>query len=185
MSDKVNEIAALAQIDNLLSQLEEEEVSRIFGFISSKYKFIKVASPDPISTNAQTQSIGESFNSNMSIKEFVSIKRPEGYYERIACLGYYLEKVKGLEGFKTADITEANKEARLNPMSNPTFFVNDATSKYGYLTPIGGGNKALSAKGEAVVEALPDRERVKQVLEDNPIKRKNPKKNNKTNKIKE
>lgn len=173
MSDKISEIEALGQIDKLLSQLSEEEIARIFGYVSAKYKMRQSSIILPQNSNVQKDhATNIEIPVDISIKEFMNIKKPIGFYERIACLGYYLEKMMGMDGFKTFDITQANKDARLHPMSNPTFFVNDATSKYGFLTPIGSGKKGISAKGEAIVEALPDREMVRQILEENPTKRK-------------
>lgn len=173
MSDKITEIEALGQIDKLLSQLNDEEIARIFNYISAKYKVRQSSTNLPQSSTLRKEDNQDiEIPSDISIKEFMNIKKPIGFYERIACLGYYLEKMMGMDGFKTSDITQANKDARLHPMSNPTFFVNDATSKYGFLTPIGSGKKGISAKGESVVEALPDREKVRQILEENPTKRK-------------
>jgi len=183
MSEKINEIGALGQIDSLLSQLNDEEINRIFSFLVAKYKIGQYQTSFPQKKDIQKdQSAHEEIPSGISIKDFVNLKKPVGFYERIACLGYYLEKVMGMEGFKTFDITQANKDARLHPMSNPTFFVNDASAKYGFLTPIGSGKKGISAKGEAVVEALPDREKVQQILDENPTKRKAVRKTDKTTK---
>lgn len=180
MSDKVTEIEALRQIDSLLCQLNEEEINRIFIFVSAKYNVKANQTNIPQHSNRQNEpTFSNPLPSELSIKEFISFKKPIGFYETITCLGYYLEKVLGMDGFKTLDITQANKDARLHPMSNPTFFVNDATSKYGFLMPIGSGKKVLSAKGEAVVNALPDREKVNQILEEYPVKRKPIKKTNK------
>jgi hypothetical protein len=101
-----------------------------------------------------------------SAKEFVTAKKPDSFYERVACLGYYLEKFENLSEFQTSDITRVNTDARLSKMTNPALFVKHAVHTYGYLTSLGGRKFALSGRGEAVVEALPDRAKVEQAHAD-------------------
>ena len=105
-----------------------------------------------------------------TIKDFVTGKKPQNTYERIACLVYYLEKVQNVNSVKTKEITQANTDARLSKMTNPSIFVAEATRQKGYLSALGGGKKVLSARGEALVDALPDREAVQKALDDHPFK---------------
>ena len=104
---------------------------------------------------------------NTTIKQFIAQKRPENLYQRVACLAYYLAHALETPHFKTKDISKANTDAAVSKFSNAAAFVNDATSKYGYLSAAGGGNKQITAFGEQVVEALPDRDKVKQLHDDN------------------
>lgn len=180
MSEKINEIEVLKKVDELLSNLSDEERGRIFDYTLAKYK----VQSSKMGTSTASSKLNPPDFDTMSIKEFMTAKKPNGFYERVTCLAYYLEKIQGLEGFKTVEITQANKDARLSPMSNPTFFVNDAASKYGFLTPIGNAKKALSPRGEALVEALPDRQKVNEVLEEFPVKRKASKKSAKPKSVK-
>jgi hypothetical protein len=101
-----------------------------------------------------------------TIKQFIAAKRPENVYQRAACLAYYLAHALEMPRFKTKDITQANTDAAVGKFSNASSFVNDATNKYGYLSAAGGGTKQISAFGEQVVEALPDRDKVKQLHDD-------------------
>jgi hypothetical protein len=48
----------------------------------------------------------------------------------------------------------------MSKLTNPAVFVKHATHTYGYLTALGKRKFAISARGEAVVEALPDRAKV-------------------------
>jgi hypothetical protein len=102
-----------------------------------------------------------------TIKQFIAQKRPENLYQRVACLAYYLAHALETPRFKTKDISQANTDAAVSKLSNAAAFVNDATSKYGYLSAAGSGAKQITAFGEQVVEALPDREKVKQLHLDN------------------
>jgi hypothetical protein len=101
-----------------------------------------------------------------TIKQFIATKRPENLYQRVACLAYYLAHASGMSRFKTKDITLANTDAAVSKFSNASLFVNDATTKYGYLSAAGGGTKQITAFGEQVVEALPDRDMVKELHDD-------------------
>lgn len=103
----------------------------------------------------------------ITIKQFIKQKRPENLYQRVACLAYYLTHALQTAHFKTKDISKANTDAAVSKFSNAAVFVNDATNKYGYLSAAGRGNKQITAFGEEVVEALPDREKVKQLHDDN------------------
>jgi hypothetical protein len=132
----------------------------------------------------ETGSSASSQNSNhltgMTIKQFIAQKHPENFYQRVACLAYYLAHAADMPHFKTKDISKANTDAAASKFSNATAFVNDATAKYGYLSAAGGGNKQISAFGEQVVEALPDREKVKQLHDEySPRARKKAKKKTK------
>jgi hypothetical protein len=68
--------------------------------------------------------------------------------------------------FKTLDITKLSREAGVH-LTNPSQAVMHAASTYRYLMTAGGGKKQITNLGDAVVEALPDREAVKQAIAEN------------------
>lgn len=107
-----------------------------------------------------------------TIKQFIAAKRPDTQYERVACLAYYLTHVEGTPEFKTLAITKANTAAAQPKLSNPSQIVSDTTKTYGYLSAAGKGAKQISVLGEAVVDALPDREAVKAAIASNRPRRK-------------
>jgi len=173
MAAKLSEIEALKAVDESLGHLSTEERQRIFNFISSKYSLI----PSTYSNTNQGAVGNQGSNTGTGqpitdIKQFLASKKPVGFYEQIACLGYFLEKVQGQESFNTKAITTANTAARATKIPNPSLYLANVVSKYGYLTAVGGGKKAMTARGEALVEALPNRDTVKTALENNPIKKK-------------
>jgi hypothetical protein len=102
-----------------------------------------------------------------TIKQFIATKRPDTQYERVACLAYYLTHHENTPEFKTVAITKANTSAAQPKLSNPSQIVNDATKTYGFLSAASKGMKQISVLGEAVVEALPDREAVKTAIANN------------------
>lgn len=112
-------------------------------------------------------------------KTFMAAKRPMSDVERITCLAYYLSRYRGATQYKTRELTDLNTEASQPRFSNPTVAARNAVVQQ-YLSLAGGGRKQITTRGEAVVEALPDREKVKKALEENTYRSKR----RKTNKVK-
>ncbi len=90
--------------------------------------------------------------------------------ERVACLGFYLTHMKATPAFNTKDIETLNREASQGPFPETKVAVNNAT-RNGYMAPAGGGKKQITARGEELVNALPDREAVKQALTAHPLRK--------------
>lgn len=92
-----------------------------------------------------------------SPKDFMFQKHSDTAVERIACLAYYLTHYRNTPHFKTIDISKLNTEAAQTKLSNAS----DSTSKAiraGLLAVAPKGARQLSALGEKLVEALPDRD---------------------------
>src|SRR5580765_1118310 len=109
-------------------------------------------------------------STEISPKHFMAEKRPKTDMQRVACLAFYLTHHRNIQFFKTRDLTDLNKEAAQPQMSNPTVAVRNATNQQ-YLAIAGGGSKQITTRGEEMVKALPDHERVKAALENNPMAR--------------
>lgn len=103
-------------------------------------------------------------------KAFIAAKKPRTDVERVTCLAYYLTHTLNSPTFRTRDISKLNGEAHQPRLANPTVAVNNA-SRQRYLTPAGGGKKRITAFGEELVRALPDREAVRAVLAAQPTRR--------------
>jgi hypothetical protein len=106
-------------------------------------------------------------SSGMTAKGFMAQKRPATDMERVTCLAWFLTHEKGIGGFKTKELTELNREAAQPKLSNASATARNAVSE-DYLAAAGGGQKQITARGEALVNALPDREKVKAALEAHP-----------------
>lgn len=173
MKAKLTEIEALKVIDESLEHLTQEEKQRVLSFVASKHALTPIKTGSGGAGNGgNVDDGGAGSNTIKDIKQFIKTKKPQGFYEQIACLGYFLENVQGLESFNTKEITKANTDARAPKIPNPSLYVTHTQSTYGFLSQVGGGKKAMTPRGEALVEALPDREAVKTALEENPIKKK-------------
>ena len=96
-------------------------------------------------------------------KEFMLQKQPRTDIERIACLAYYLTHYRDTRQFKTIDLSRLSTEAAQIKFSNTAFAVVNATNA-GLLVGADKGFKQLSAVGELYVEALPDRDKAKEVM---------------------
>lgn len=108
-----------------------------------------------------------------SPKAFLAQKRPATDIERIVCLAYYLTNSRDTPAFKTKVLTDLNREAAQPKLSNPSATARNANND-GYLAAAGGGQKQITVRGDALVEALPDREKVKAALEAHPARRRKP-----------
>lgn len=101
---------------------------------------------------------------NLSAKQFLMDKSPLTDIERVACLAFYLTHYRDTPHFKTLDVSKLNTEAAQLKFSNPAVAVENAT-KRGFLVPAVKGMKQLGVIGEQFVQALPDRDKAKAVLE--------------------
>jgi hypothetical protein len=95
-----------------------------------------------------------------SPKSFLAQKDPKTDLERMTCLAYYLTHYRSTPKFKTRELAALNTDAAWPNFSNPGVAVANATASK-YLSPAGGGKKQITVQGERLVDALPDREKVK------------------------
>jgi hypothetical protein len=158
----------MGMIDSSLRGLDETTRQRVLGWANAKYSGLSAGTEAPAASGSWTHA--NQPNATTSMESFLAAKKPESYYERVACLAYYLEKIAGRADLKTLDITRANAEAHLSKLPNPAF-VYHAASSYGFLMRLGGGRLTISKRGQALVEALPDRAKVRQALEQYPFRR--------------
>ena len=107
---------------------------------------------------------------DISPKEFLLLKQPRNDVERVACLAYYLTHYRNTPEFKTLDISKLNTEAAQPKFSNASVPVDNARQK-AFLVSTTRGNKQLGALGERFVQALPDREAAKNVMQNLRVRR--------------
>jgi hypothetical protein len=98
-------------------------------------------------------------------KAFMSGKRPTTDMERVTCLAYFLTHSRNINAFKTKDLTDLNIEAAQPKLSNASATCRNAVT-HGFLALAGSGRKQVTPRGDAVVGALPDRDKVKAALEE-------------------
>jgi hypothetical protein len=186
-----SEVGAMNTALSALSGLETDEKRRILVWLIDKLKMsgsVSLGNPvpapgTPIVPSPPASPAGNVSGTESTPKQFMASKKPKSDAERITCLAYFLTHQRGTAQFKTKDLTALNTEAAGSPFSNAAVAVNNAALS-NYLAAAGGGAKQITARGEALVEALPDREKVTAALEENPARKRKPKKANKPSKRK-
>jgi hypothetical protein len=166
---KVDEFTAARQAYEALRHLEPAEQSRALRFIAEK---LDVPAPeDRQAQGGQHRSGSQSRDSAStsgvseraaSPKAFLAAKKPQTDVEQVACLAYYLTHSADTSTFGTKDLTKANHDALAKSINMHRAV--DNANKGGYLAPAGKGQKGITALGEAVVQAMPDREAVKAAI---------------------
>jgi hypothetical protein len=170
-----NELKAMEAAFNALKGLEQEKQVRVLAWLGQKLGVVSAGNPALVKTAPAVSPVtgGVSAPPGVGVsttpKSFTTEKKPKSDIERVVCLAYYLTHQVGTPKFKTKDLSKLNGEAAQPTFSNAAFAVTNATNA-AYFAPAGGGLKQITSKGEALVEALPDREKVKAVLEAHPLR---------------
>lgn len=97
-------------------------------------------------------------------KDFLKQKKPRTDLERFTCLAYYRMHAQSLTEFTTRDITKLNGEAHGSNFTNAAATAQNGMKQSKFLSKAGSGRKRITTLGEAVVEALPSAEAVKEAL---------------------
>jgi hypothetical protein len=150
-------------------EITQETAARIIQLLYGGSTASATAIPAGIPVTAVAQYGRNNLDSSgMDAKQFMAIKQPKSDIEKITCLAYYLTKNRGTATFKTVELTHLNQEAAQAKLSNASFTARNAVGQ-NYLALAGGGKKQITTRGEALVEALPDRSAVQEALEKNPM----------------
>lgn len=179
-NDFGKELEAIKIILSILEPFSEEQrkfvlktAAERFGLVIPKNQNFE----DFTNFQASAGEVNKQF-SNMSPKEFLKIKKPDSDVLRVVCLAYYLTYVRNQATFKSEEIASLNIEAAYQNFGNPLKTVNNAMTRSHFLAPAGGGKKQITAHGEDIVNALPDPEKVAEIIKEHKKgKRAKPKKN--------
>lgn len=171
MSKADGEVKAMDTSWNALSSLEPDAQRRVLTWLADKLGLSEsipaTRDEGSVATHQHTANTGTGSPSTATPKQFMAQKKPRTDAERITCLAYFITQHRQTQQFKTKALTDLNREAAGLPFSNAAVAVNNAALS-GYLAAAGGGAKQITSRGEALVEALPDRERVKAAMNENP-----------------
>jgi len=168
------EVEAMQKSLSALNGLEQAEQKRVLEWLGEKLNLGIVSVPSP---GTGEQRLGSHTGTPVkhggtppTPKSFLVEKRPATDVERVTCLAYYLAKYRDTAQFKTKQLTELNKEAAQPKFSNAAVAVQNATVQNQFLSQAGAGSKQSTARGEAMVDALPDQEKVKAALQAIPLR---------------
>ena len=164
------DLQVLTEVLTALKKLDHEGQERMIQTICTFLKLTpashKAGPPPQSSYSSHTFSRPGSFSEDrsMSAKDFMTDKKPRTDVEKVVCLAYYLTHYANTPHFQTVDISKLNTEAAQIKFSNAAVPVNNA-AQGGYLVPAPHGKKQISAAGERFVQALPDRDAAKKVMD--------------------
>lgn len=168
--EKMTETEVMQQAFEALEMLPKDDVPRVLNWLIAKLNVQMQAGTLAISNTSPLSKPALPSGHITSPQLFMDEKNPKTDAERVTCLAYYLTDFMQAPSFKSLDISDANKKAAQPKLSNVTVALNDATHKYQFLAVVGGGKKQLTSRGRRVVDALPDRDKVNDVLVKYPIK---------------
>jgi hypothetical protein len=184
--DAVQELEAMKAALTALEPLEGEGRKRAMAWLGEALGLGALptgqAGPAPLGfvPPGAESNVGSIDITQMTPKQFMTAKRPSTDVERIACLAYFLTHVRGQAHFKTGDLTTLNTEAAGQRFGNASQAAANALNQNGYLAQAGKGNRQITTRGEALVEALPDREAVNAALAEHPKRARRAKRATKT-----
>lgn len=171
---EVNELDAIRTAVEALQPLDEEGRRRALGYISDRLNIpaggVLGAGNSGTSVTPRIHDIPADLAA-MEPKSFLAAKAPQTDVERVTVLAYYLTHARGERHFKTRDLTDLNTEAAGQRFSNTSVAVDNAIRQNGYLAPGPKATRQITARGESVVEALPDREALTAILSAQPKRR--------------
>lgn len=168
--NKKSEFEIVSKIISLLENIEKERQIHILTTVQTWLKIDDTIKPSP-ETIEQT-SFGDfdsitdsskkiskfSGRSDLSPKQFMLEKQPKTDVERMACLAYYLTHFRDTPHFKTNDLSKLNTEAAQRKFSNAAVTAKNAVQARFFVPAPKKGHRQLSAEGEQIIAALPNRE---------------------------
>ena len=175
-SDEQRLYQAFQQVADVLLPLENDLRKRVYVTLGTFFGY--EASHGGLAEASGSRPAGERSPPPIQIapreppspKDFLFQKQPNTDLERVACLAYYLMQYRDTNHFKTIDISKLNTEAAQRKFANAAASVDNAR-RGGFLTPVGGGMKQLTAEGERFVDALPDQAAAKAALSKKKVRR--------------
>ena len=156
------ELQAMETTLRALQHLKPEERQRVFDWLTAK-----LGLDAPAAATAHRRDSREPVDGGSDlgpIKLFLKQKAPDHDVARATTLAYFLTNSKSQATYKTADLSKARIDAALVDF-NMSRAVSHAQHA-GYLTTAGKrGAYQITSNGEALVEAMPNPERIKKVRE--------------------
>jgi hypothetical protein len=165
-------VEALKNVIKILDKLKSEGQRWVLRSAFDFFKLNEAAFSTPVVLDeANGVETALTRRANLSVKDFMKAKRPQSDLERVACLAFYLTHMRKMPHFKTHDVEKLNVEAAGAAFSDLPKAMGNALHLRGFLARVGGGKRQLTTYGEDIVNALPDREKVKLVSSQMPKKR--------------
>ena len=163
------ELAALQVVLNTLEALTREQKERVMRWAAERLG-ITLPAEVPAVVPGAGQAVMPSAPPGLTLtpEQFVLQKRPQLDVERVTCLAYYLTRFRNTPAFKTKDLSALNDEAHGQPFSNISMACSNAMYQSQYLARGGKGTRRITTRGKALVETLPDRDRLRETMAQQP-----------------
>lgn len=170
--NKKSEFEIVSKIISLLENIEKEKQIHILTTVGTWLRIDDSGKPSVGATEQASHylldsmkgsgksSIKFSGRKDLSPKQFMLEKQPRTDVERLACLAYYLTHYRDTPQFKTIDLSKLNTEAAQRKFSNATVTAKNAARTRYFVPASKKGHRQLSADGEQIIAALPDREAI-------------------------
>jgi hypothetical protein len=165
-----DELRALAIVLDALQSLDDDKRRFVLSTAAQRLgiQFNRVIGAAGASASgggsASAVGSGGATDASETAKAFLKRKHPTTDVQRVACLAYYLTHNRKTPAFKTRNLTQLNTEAAGDRFANAAFTVKNATNQNHFLSSAGQGRKQITGLGEDVVEALPDQNKLKEVI---------------------
>jgi hypothetical protein len=164
-------VEAVGVIQTALQKLTAEQQSAVWDLIN---RFSSGGAPagqgHGRGTGGGHASSGPQGKTGTGIKAFIVSKKPASDVQKLTCLAVYLARERDTQHFTTKIIREAATEAAIR-FSNISVTIMNATRQNNYLVSASKGQHQVTARGEAVVDALPDQAKVKEAHDAHPFKK--------------
>lgn len=167
-----SEVRAMQQALIALGELDQGAQRRVLDWLAQKLDLAGASQGmSGAGIGAGPKMVTPAGGPTLTPKLFLAEKRPATDAERVACLAFFLTHYRSAAVFKTKEVNDLNSEAAQPRFANASYVLRDATARNQYLAPAKGGAKQISVRGEAIVNALPNREAVRAALEATPVRR--------------
>jgi hypothetical protein len=154
-----SELKAMQSALAALQPLNPEARQRVLAWLAAKLGLEVTAANE---SEKDPDSPGPTGNLG-TIKQFLKLKAPNDDMARVTTLAYFLTHGKNLAMYKIEELSKARVDAALSKF-NMSRALSNAQHTAGYMTNAGKyGTYQITATGEALVEAMPDAEAVKNV----------------------
>ncbi len=161
-----DDVTALGTVLDALSQLEAPAQQWVLRTAATRLQVpvtLVPGQPVPPITPTPDVLLAAGTVGGLGPKDFLRLKAPKSDVDRVACLAFYLTFGRQTASYAARDVTAINTEAA-GPKINMSRAVDNAANQSGYLTSAGKGKKQLTTLGEDVVNALPDYQKVKEII---------------------
>jgi hypothetical protein len=163
-SEFQDDVTALGTVLDALSKLDSPAQQWVLRTAATRLQVPAVpGQPVPPISPTPAGALPAGTVGELGPKDFLRVKAPKSDVDRVACLAFYLTHGRQTNSYAARDVTAINTEAA-GPKINMSRAVDNATNQSGYLTSAGKGKKQITALGEDVVNALPDYQKVKEII---------------------